>query len=431
MKIKILIIAVLAIAVASIMLMSSSSKKMGSGAIKLDKDYSLDISKEAPKGPIIKHNFKVCNVKTAQKALEEESMDELLEFILEKNNMDADGKAEKSKTEVLCHSEEPQKNLVGSRTNALMLAAYMAYADHRPLVLSPDMIWLAISQGLALHVNQNAEELRHLFVDHEGQIAIEVERAFYQPTNKEWWQGIFPEFSKKIGENTKGELMEMATPAFSTTTFSEKAAFEITLMDAMSSYFVYKVNILCGIPEITVEGSPEDWEMIEKRLDQLETYNLDWWVDELRPIIKEFKLASEGKENRAFWKNIFSVKTEHIGCASETFYQGWLFKLYPYLKAGVDDNDQVKYRKNNMLIATEEEASPSILDLDNIPNGISKAKVLLDDNGRMSILYFNAGFIGIEQDKETMALRPNIEWYVTDTHRQPTEEEIKKTERKS
>lgn len=199
----------------------------------------------------------------------------------------------------------------------------------------------------------------------------------------------------------------------------------------MSSYFVYKVSVSCGIPEITVEGSPGDWKMIEERLDQLETYELDWWVDDLRPIIKEFKLASEGKENRAFWKDIFSVQNRPIGCTSETFYQAWLFKLYPYLKAGVDNNGQVKYRKNKMLITTEEEASPSILDLDNIPNGISKAKVLLDDNGRMSILYFNAGFIGIEQDKETMALRPNIECYVTDTHRQPTEEEVKKTERKS
>ena len=42
---------------------------------------------------------------------------------------------------------------------------YNAYANHRPFVLSPDMIWLLISQGFAQHVNANSEKMRHHFVD--------------------------------------------------------------------------------------------------------------------------------------------------------------------------------------------------------------------------------------------------------------------------
>ena len=42
-----------------------------------------------------------------------------------------------------------------------------AFADHRPVVLTPDAIWFLICQGFAHYGNDNPEELRDLFVDHE------------------------------------------------------------------------------------------------------------------------------------------------------------------------------------------------------------------------------------------------------------------------
>lgn len=45
---------------------------------------------------------------------------------------------------------------------------YQAYADHRPFVLSPDMIWLLISQGFARHINANQESMRNELVDFSG-----------------------------------------------------------------------------------------------------------------------------------------------------------------------------------------------------------------------------------------------------------------------
>ena len=43
-----------------------------------------------------------------------------------------------------------------------------AYAEHRPLVLSPDMIWVLISQGFARYVNAHSEQLRDQIVSHTG-----------------------------------------------------------------------------------------------------------------------------------------------------------------------------------------------------------------------------------------------------------------------
>lgn len=64
--------------------------------------------------------------------------------------------------------------------------------------------------------------------------------------------------------------------------------------------------------------------------------------------------------------------------------------------------------------------------MEEIPGGLSRAKVLLNDNGNITILNFNADFVGMKQDKETMALRPDIQWFVTDLGLPPTKEEIEK-----
>ena len=60
--------------------------------------------------------------------------------------------------------------------HALVHAVGIAYADHYPLVLSPDVIWLAIAQGFAMHVTANAERLRERFVRHKGKVTIGVRR---------------------------------------------------------------------------------------------------------------------------------------------------------------------------------------------------------------------------------------------------------------
>jgi hypothetical protein len=47
-----------------------------------------------------------------------------------------------------------------------VVAVHHAFMGHRPLCLSPDMIWLMIIQGVANHINANDEELRAKFVSY-------------------------------------------------------------------------------------------------------------------------------------------------------------------------------------------------------------------------------------------------------------------------
>jgi len=59
--------------------------------------------------------------------------------------------------------------------NPFLTAFIKAYNCHQDIVLSPDDLWLLISNQFADFVNTNAEALRSLFVDHkEGKVELVV-----------------------------------------------------------------------------------------------------------------------------------------------------------------------------------------------------------------------------------------------------------------
>ncbi|MBD3260514.1 MAG: DUF4419 domain-containing protein, partial [Candidatus Altiarchaeales archaeon] len=99
----------------------------------------------------------------------------------------------------------PENILECQPYNGFLMAAHHAYQDHYPLSLSPDHIWLCISQGLGTHINLNAEELRSRLVSHEGKLKLTVRRDNFvlgSPDND--WSGVVSEFSEQLGEHLGG-----------------------------------------------------------------------------------------------------------------------------------------------------------------------------------------------------------------------------------
>jgi hypothetical protein len=282
---------------------------------------------------------------------------------------------------------------------------YSAYADHRPFVLSPDMIWLLISQGFAHHVNNNAEKLRHYFVTFDGKTTLIVLANKYATTkdrinDKQTWEKIFPDFTEQIREHVGAELTDNLTCNFSTTTPASKAAAEITIMESMKAYFEYVVMFIgCGIPEITLEGTPDDWQKVLDKANSLRKYELDWWIDELEPLLKEFVKASKGKISKKFWMNMFRLHTKKE-YGNPKIFDGWIVKFFPYDKDG-KRTDLKEIRK-----------------WDALPEEIVKVDVkyqLLDETGKVieeTPLELWAGFIGLRQNSQNFALKPEIGWMV-------------------
>ncbi len=270
-----------------------------------------------------------------------------------------------------------------------------AYARHMSVTLSPDMIWLLISQGFARYVDAHAEELRSLFVDHDGKMALVVQGKdfLFEDTD---WPKIIGDFASQIEENTKGDIAQVITADFSTTGPVERVASQITLMESVKSYFTYEYYTTCGIPSITLKGTPEDWQRVLEKARKLSQYGLDGWVKELEPILTEFILAAEGHPNQQFWQCIVMTIREDIlraaggGCGDETeptVFDGWFLKLYP--------DEEGKTRE-----AVEMGAS--------MPSEMVHVEFLY--NKRDMELW--AGFIATEVDSAANMLTPKIGWMV-------------------
>ena len=138
--------------------------------------------------------------------------------------------------------------------HAFMAALHAAFVDHRPFVLSPDMVWLLIAQGFANHVNEHSEKMRGHFVSHEGQKTLTVIRNdFIKGSLENPWHNVFDEFSTHIRREIGESNHDLIVTKFSTTGAIEKAANEVVLMDSMKSYFKYSMVTLCGIPEVRLD----------------------------------------------------------------------------------------------------------------------------------------------------------------------------------
>ncbi len=374
--------------------------------------------------------FEVCEVEIAEALLPERNYQEVVNALMVEDRSvmsEEDRYKQDLKRELLAFPQRGE-TLITSYNHPFAEAIQIAYAQHRPLTFSPDMVWMLICQGFAKHVDLNSEELRHHFVKHEGKKNIRVERKYYMASSVGYWENILAEFSDSIRNHVGAKMHDLATNHFSTTSSIEATAFEVTLMDAMSSYFSYTVGITCGIPSITLEGTVADWEKLERDAAVFAAYDLEWWTDDLKPILRQFTQAAKGKVNKDFWGRMYDYRHFDRGmCGSPTgSITGWMVKFFPYLadesKNPLIGMDLEKY-SHQISNQKEYESGQAILELSDFSKGLSKADFVLDNNGDKSKMEFLAGFVGIGQDAKTKALRPEINWGVVDSGRGPTAEE--------
>ena len=285
-----------------------------------------------------------------------------------------------------------------------------AYADHRPIVLSPDIIWNVIAQGFSQHVNNNPEALRDRIVYHEkGKIELSVitKEELHSPNVK--WDKLLNTFDNMIAESTKDNLADVMRADFSTTDKTARIVSQMTLMSSVKAFFDYSViYISCGIPNITIEGTTDDWEKVLNKTQQLRKYNLDWWVGDLVPILNEFINASKGNVNKVFWRNI--VKKDRPekfvggGCSWDrpTELDGWFLKFMPYDKKGKRTPQKVTYNYKDM---------PSqVINVDFMYKNL--------DTGTTTPMEMLCGLVGIEIDTITNAMRPKLGWMVCEKNKQ-------------
>jgi hypothetical protein len=291
----------------------------------------------------------------------------------------------------------------GAKMNGLLRAIHEAYANHFPLVLSPDDIWLAISQGFSYHVNANAEQLRSQFVKHDGKEIIKVERnGFVKGSPQNDWPGCFSEFSAQIAGYIGEDKRDMLVSDFSTSTQITQAVSEVTLMNTLKAYFDYVVITKCGIPSITLLGGVEDWYRIILKAKALVRFDCQGWVEPLVPILNNFCKAFNGEVDVDFWTNIYKINGPEGSGGTEV--SGWVNAFFPYLSEWRKPGEFT--RINHSISSNYKYGNPP----DQFPIGVTSTPFIWDYLGKIIPMQFLGGFVGVAQDPDTKAVCPVQGW---------------------
>ena len=294
-----------------------------------------------------------------------------------------------------------QHGISGASGNAFVSAVHYAFDNHLPLSLSPDAVWSVIAQGFAEHVLQNSEELRHRFVDHDGTEMIRIDRDYFQkgsPDND--WLSVFGEFSDEISDYIGEKQRQLLVCEFSTTTPTDLASSQITLMGAMSEYFEYRVRTLCGFPSITLEGTQKDWQKVLTKTQALSDYNLEWWTQHLCPVLENVVDTFEKGPDKDFWRSFYKLG----GGSGGPYVSGWINSFFPYL--GDKRHKYVDWTKSRAVMS----GGPTP---DKFPSSLVCVDFIWEYYSQEIDMQFVGGILGSEV-QDNMTVRPTTGWAVAE-----------------
>jgi hypothetical protein len=362
----------------------------------------------------------------------------------------------------------------GVRLHPLLAALHLGFVGHRPVSLSPDIVWLTLCQGVVHHLRANSNEVASRIGIPLSQAAIRVRRdEFVKGSPENPWPEVFAELATRaVGHLGTADLF---SAEFSTTGVIERAVRDVLLLGALQPFCSYTLRTLCGIPSLTLEGTADDWRLLTSCVRRFAALGLEWWVILLLPLLEQFVAAAEGRVEKEFWRSIYKY---HDGSGRYDVH-GWITLFFPYLK---DDGDGTAARPNRVakeafdLIRSAGESPaadgmgcPTALDWrslcellakntgDHGPAGVDadeeqdedppylQAVVFPDerDSGYGGIrtghfpgglvrvpltwaylnteypMEFLAGFVGVRQNRGTLHLRPEIGWAVRQSDRGP------------
>ena len=308
--------------------------------------------------------------------------------------------------------------------SSLIQGLIYAYKNHYPITVTPDMIWILVLQGFSRFMEKYAEQVREKFVNFEGKKDLKIDRLGYSPytSTKEVWDGIMKEFVEKIGKNVGQETIDNLECNFSTTTQVAQVTSQVSIMSAMKQYFTYKVLMGgCGISNITLEGSLQDWDKIKSKLEFLSTKGLEWYTQHLIPIINNIietkkyynakgKLSNDLIE---FWKRMIRLKGKgemydpHI-------INGWIVNFIPNLSNEKPEvyEELIEHNVPDQIISC--------------PMELTWIPPLMNKKYEFKCSLFS-GFYGMIQDEKTFNVKPVIGYAIVVDDK--TESDITKEER--
>lgn len=232
------------------------------------------------------------------------------------------------------------ENIYKEQTNNGLINAFLlAYNNHLPLKLKPDDIHIALQLIFSTFVNNNAEQLRDLFVDHKDKKELSVE---YNKLD-------FNIFSKLMVEQVKdnvkdSNIINILETNYSTSNQIIKTVSGLLILNTLKEYISYEFILGCGIPSIILVGTQDDWNLLKLKYEQLKKICntipnnelVDWFpcMDKIMNMFIDLRmLAINGSVDapeyyKLLWQRVISFVPQ--GSGGDTVLGGWVSVLSPY-----------------------------------------------------------------------------------------------------
>jgi hypothetical protein len=186
------------------------------------------------------------------------------------------------------------------------------------------------------------------------------------------------------------------------------------------SYFKYSMQLMCGIPSVTLEGEKSDWERLLARLDKLDSFGEEpkAWAAMLRPILTRFVRAFDGEPDIDFWSRVCHYYPQGSG---PTYLSGWITAFCVWSSQGKWQGPPISKPSRTITLLGGETVPELVLDKvcypviesGDVPVGYCEVDVKLDDNGEIFPCMMVSGHLAysVEGEKKDR-IRPLPSWFM-------------------
>jgi hypothetical protein len=318
-------------------------------------------------------------------------------------------------------------NKIGeSWNNYFMKSLFLSFSRHHNFEITPDMIWLIICQGVANHINSNKDIAQQLNTTGLDKNIINVRNdTISYGVNDSAWRDVTEQFTEALTATVDTSHIQLITPTFTTTEPVNHVAFQITLMNSVQSFNEYHLYTKCGIPELRIKGTRNDWLWIYEQVDLFAEYGLNEWISTIKPHLEQFVSIFDESPNNEFWNSIFKI---HSSSGAPLRITGWIKDFFPYRVA------ESNILESNPFLGSKEfmdiESNMRVTDngdtirlcvlnhpvrglkATEFPRGVLDAPFIWHYGTEIYKMKLNAGFIGATYDRENDFIIPAIGWTV-------------------
>lgn len=280
-------------------------------------------------------------VRTERPRMLEMSVQDFLAVILPGKKVESAGRSQ-----LLKLGYRPQS------TSLFFQTVHECFKNHYALTLRPEVLMHQIAHEVAVTVKQNPEAYRYLFTIAPEKRRIDVQHHGLELGNPQspWYEAI-SFFEPALKEVVPPGIMEHLLLPFSTATVESRVASLITFMDAASPFFDYHTHTLCGIPEVRLAGTPEDYQYLVQAASQLaEVFrpHLGRYFDHLLPVLAKLaKQAAGAPIDQHFWSSIYKFES-HSGTDA---FNGWISAFVNYIQTAEIRGSKYQVAAKGELVA--------------------------------------------------------------------------------